>query len=126
MKKFIFAFLLVPALSKGQIFYVEGKDDRSREHIISKIKYEGYKVTNDSSSANYTVQMLTDGAYKVISFKQPYKAYIRIIDKSGSEVGRTKVVKGGPTIYNGYNASYSIYTKISKKYLSSELKKCRP
>lgn len=125
MKCVIILFLLIPLMSSAQTFYVEGKDDRSREHVEQKIRYEGYKVV-DSTQAEYTVQMLTDGAYKVVSFKRPYNAYIRIVDNAtGEEVARTEKQKGTPSVYNGYNASWMIYTKICKKYLPAALKKCK-
>jgi len=94
--------------------------------VIEKIKYEGYKVTSDSVNADYLVEMLIDGTYKVVSFKMPYRGYIKIINnKNGEEVGRTKEVKGNPGAINGYNAAWMIFTKISKKYLPEELKKCK-
>ena len=65
-----------------------------------------------------------DGEYKVISFKRASKGYISITDReSGQEIGRTPVAKGNPDIYNGYNASYRIFSKIDKNNLLTELKK---
>lgn len=74
----------------AQSFYVVGKDDKSREYVKDKIRYEGYTVREDSSKADYTVSLLTDGSYKAMGMKRPYEGYIKITDnKSGEEVART-------------------------------------
>jgi hypothetical protein len=120
-----FLLSLFPIVSFAQSFYVDGKDNRSREHVEQKIKYEGYNLSKDSSTADYIVQLLVDGEYKVISFKRAYHGYIRIVNnKTSQEVGRTQIVKKDPSAVNGFNASYKIFTTISKKYLVQELKKC--
>lgn len=124
MKKLILVMMLSPFVSYGQKFYVDGKDNKSRDYVISKVKFEGFNTTEDSTKSDFTLQLLTDGAYKVVSFKRPYKGYIRLVNsKSGEEIGRTELVKGSPTAFNGYNASYAIYSKISDKQLPKLLKK---
>lgn len=128
MKKALFTFILVilAIISNGQKFYVDGKDNKSVEKIKDKISFEGFNITSDSTSADFIVQLLVDGQYKVVSMKRPYKGYIRIVNhKSNEEVGRTKLVKGSPTAFNGYNASYIIFSKISDKYLKELLIKCK-
>lgn len=124
--KYIILFLLLPLFSSAQTFYVEGKDDRSRRYVEDKVKFEGYSLS-DSAKADYKVQLLIDGSYKVVSFKQPYKGYIRIVDNhSGEEISRTKTIGRSPVAVNGYNAAWSIFTTLSKRYLATDLKKCKP
>lgn len=65
--------LLFPTSAFAQTFFVSGQDNKSRERIIEKIKFEGYKTTGDSTLADYTVQLLIDGQYKVVSFKRSYR-----------------------------------------------------
>lgn len=126
MKKLLFILLFIPEIISAQTFFVSGKDDRSRDHVIEKVKYEGYTIAQDSAKADYVVQLLIDGAYKVVSFKRPYTGYLRIVDNhTGTEIARSEEVKGTPSIYNGYNSAWAIFTKISKKYLADMLKKCQ-
>ena len=123
--KYIIPLLFLPFFSQAQTFYVAGKDNRSREHVEQKIRYEGYQVV-DSAKADFIVQMLIDGTYKVVSFKRPYSGYISIIKVgTGEEIVRTKEVKRHPAALNGYNAAWSIFTIISKRYLPDALKKCK-
>ncbi|SEV88410.1 hypothetical protein SAMN05428988_0103 [Chitinophaga sp. YR573] len=118
-------FLFYSFMSYAQSFFVSGKDTRSNEHVEQKIKFEGYKIAVDSLKSDYTVQLLIDGEYNVVSFKRSYQGYIRIINSNtGLEVGRTKIIKRNPAVFNGYNASYDIFSIISKRYLAQELKKC--
>lgn len=128
MKILITSLLLFASLSlSAQRFYVEGKDNKSVDKIAEKIRYEGYTVLSDSTNADYIIQLLLDGHYKVVTMKRPYHGYLRIVNnKDGAEIGRTRDVKGSPTAFNGYNASYSIFTKISEKYLKDLLAKCKP
>lgn len=125
MKKIlILVVIILPVACYSQTFYVSGKDDKSCEVVEEKIKYEGYQITKDSAAADYCVQLMMGGQYKVVTFKQTHHGYIRIVNNiSGSEIGRTKEAKSSPGVTNGYNASYSIFKKISKKYLSEMLKK---
>lgn len=117
--------LLLPISGFAQTFFVSGNDRRSCEHVIQKIKFEGYNTSNDSTMADYTAQLLIDGQYKVVSFKRSYQGYVRIINnKTGKEIGRTKVVKRNPAALNGYNAAADIFATIAKKYLVQELRKC--
>ena len=126
--KYLFpVLLLLPIFSQAQTFFVSGHDHRSRDHVIEKIKYEGYNITQDSASADYIVHMLIDGDYKYFSVKRSYSGYIKIVDNhTGEEVGRTREVRRNPAALNGYNAAWTIFTVICKKYLGEELKKCKP
>jgi hypothetical protein len=117
--------LFLPLQVFAQTFFVSGRDNKSREHIIEKIRFEGYQIRNDSTAADYTVQLLMDGQYKAVSFKRSYQGYIKIINnKSGKEIGRTKIIKKNPAALNGYNAASDIFSTIAKKYLVQELRKC--
>jgi len=52
-------------------------------------------------------------------------SYIMITDReTGKEVGRTKVVGANPAALNGYNAAYTLFNHIDKKYLPPLLKNC--
>jgi len=126
MKRLIPLLILIcPISCFAQTFFVSGNDHKSCEHVIQKIKFEGYNTSNDSTTADYTAQLLIDGQYKVVSFKRAYQGYIRIIDnKTGKEIGRTRVVKRNPAALNGYNAAADIFAIIAKKYLVQELRKC--
>jgi hypothetical protein len=116
--------LLLPVLGQSQTFFVSGSDTYSVHKVAEKIKSEGYQTT-DSSKADYIVNLLIDGAYKVISFKRDFQGYVTIVDReSGKELWKSPVEKASPSLYNGYNASYRIFEKIEKKYLPDELKKC--
>jgi hypothetical protein len=116
-------FILFPLFGQAQTFYVSGSDTYSVNKIIGKIRFEGYKIV-DSSSADYVVNLLIDGAYKVVSFKRNFQGYITITNRAtGIEVFKSPIEKATPSMYNGYNASYRIFEKISKKYLTDELKK---
>jgi hypothetical protein len=125
-KTILLAFVLLPICSKAQTFFVSGKDNRSKEHVVQKLNFEGYNIITDSIKSDFTVQLLIDGEYKVVSLKRAYQGYIRIINTgTGKEITRTKVIKRNPAVLNGYNAAYDIFTIISKRYLAEELKKCK-
>ncbi|WP_343302892.1 hypothetical protein AAHN97_15200 [Chitinophaga niabensis] len=126
MKFLLLPLLLIAKTSFGQTFFVVGKDIKSVEHVTNKVKFEGHKIASDSTSADYIIELLMDGSYKFVSLKQPYQGYVKITDRrTGQEVTKSKIVKGGPTAFNGYNAAFGIYRKIADKYLPGELKKCK-
>ncbi len=122
----ILAVFLIGAYQiKAQTFFVSGRDNNSRGKVIDKVKFEGYQVTQDSASADYIVNMLIDGSYKVVSIHLSYHGYIMITDReTGKEVTRTQIVGANPAALNGYNAAYTIFNKIDRKYLPAALKKC--
>jgi hypothetical protein len=121
--KFLF-LLLVPIFGHSQSFFVSGSDTYSVHKVSEKIKFEGYQLA-DSSKADYIVNLLIDGAYKFVSFKRNFRGYITITDReSGKELWKSPIEKATPSMYNGYNASYRIFEKIEKKYLTDALKKC--
>jgi hypothetical protein len=122
-----FYFVIVSSLFfsslKAQTFYVTGHDIYSVNKISEKIKFEGYKVT-DSSNADYLICLLIDGAYNPFSLKRNFQGYITINERgTGKEIYKSPVEKASPSIYNGYNASYTVFNKISKRYLAGELAK---
>lgn len=121
----ILLLLLFPILSNAQTFFVSGSDTYSVKKVAEKMKFEGYNVLADSANADYIVNLLIDGAYKMVSFTRNFEGYISITDRaSGNVVTKSPIEKASPSIYNGYNASYRIFEKIEKKYLLEELKKC--
>lgn len=79
----------------------------------------------DSASADYIVEELIDGHYG-FSLKQPYKGYVKIWNRvTGEEITKTKTIGRSPAALNGFNASYSIFSVITKRYMDDELKKCK-
>lgn len=121
--------LLLPAILSttfcvAQTFYVSGSDPKSVEVVSNRIKFNGYKMV-DSASADYIVEELIDGHYR-FTLKQPYQGYIKIWNRStGEEITRTKTIGRSPAALNGFNASYSIFSVITKRYMDDELKKCK-
>jgi hypothetical protein len=124
--KYLF-WLLFPFAGHAQTFFVSGLDKYSVRKISEKVRYEGYIVTADSATANYVVNLLIDGHYKALTvFKLSYQGYILLTDRAtGDIIGKTKTAQANPAALNGYNAALTIFTKIARKYLSLELKKCR-
>lgn len=119
-----FLFLLLPVFSSAQTFFVSGYDKYSVHKVNEKIRYEGFQLT-DSAKADFIVNLLIDGSYK-FTFGSSYHGYIMITDReTGKEITRTKVYGSNPAALNGYNAAYTIFNHLSKKYLPDELKKCQ-
>jgi len=117
--------LLLPVLVHSQTFFVSGRDTYSIGKTVEKIKFEGYLVTTDSTKADYIVNQMIDGSYKVVSFNYSYHGYILINDReTGKEITRTPIKGANPAALNGYNASYTIFNHINKKYLPAALKLC--
>lgn len=127
MKYAILSLLMLISIScSAQTFYVSGKDPKSVEVVTDRIKFDGYKISVDSTTADYIVEMLLDGHYSPVSLKQPYRGYIKIWNRStGEEISRTKTIARSPAVLNGYNASYTIFSVITKRYMDDELKKCK-
>lgn len=125
MKNILFIILLSPAFAQAQTFFVSGQDPKSVDVVERKIAFEGYTVSKDSANSQYIVHLLLDGSYR-LTLKKPFAGYIKIVEAgTGSEVGRTKVKKTNPAALNGFNASYGIFSALSRKYLADELKKCK-
>ncbi len=116
-------FLFLPVFSNAQTFFVSGTDRNCVAKVSEKIRFEGYGL-KDSSNADYIVNLLIDGSYR-LTLKRAYQGYILITDRSmGREVCRTGIKKANPAALNGYNAAYTIFTNIDKKFLPEALKKC--
>lgn len=128
--KILFLFLL-PALAIAisskvcaQSFYVIPTEKGFESKIIEKMRSDGYKLTEQESVADYKVECVTSGEYKVVTFKNSFHGYVRITDRTnGKEVARTEEVGKTPSVYNGYNAGPAIMDKIAKKYLKKALDK---
>jgi len=125
--KFLLLLILISGSfvsSKAQTFFVSGSDKYSVNKVTEKVRFEGYKIV-DSAAADYIVNLLIDGKYNAMSLKRGFKGYITITDRiTGSDVAKSDIQKGNPTLYNGYNASYAIFSKLEKKFLPDALKNC--
>lgn len=118
---FLTLILFASSLSaRAQKFYVEPTEKGFEKDIVSKMRYDGYALTESQADADYKVECLVDGKYNAWAIKKMFHGYVRISDsKTGSEVARTKEVGKSPSAYNGFQAGPAIMSKIAK----SELKK---
>lgn len=114
MKKILlFVLILTSGCSFGQTFYLEPTEKGFEKKISEKLNYDGYKIT-DVEKADFKIECLIQQTSK---FNSMYKGYIRITDKSGKEVARSKEVKKGAVAVNGFNAGANIFGTIADKYL---------
>lgn len=126
MKKLLFASLLtsITYFANAQVFYVEPTEKKFETKIIEKLKYEGYKLTNEKADSDYIIECLLDGQYNAWKIGSMFHGYVKISDtKTGNEVVRTKEVGKSPSMYNGFQAGPKIMAVIADKYLIPELKK---
>ena len=99
-----------------------GSDNHSVKKTVDKICFLGYNVV-DSSKADYIVNQLIDGHYQYVSFTRNFKGYVTITDReTGVVIWKTEIEKASPSMYNGYNASGRIFTKIDDRSLPNALK----
>lgn len=124
MKTILTTLLLcLTCICHAQTFYVHCEDKRSRELIEDKVKYDGYKISNEKENADFTLECPIRCTSKLNSM---YKGYVSAINNTtGQEVARTQEVRRGAVAVNGYNASWNIFKVISKKYLPDLLAKCK-
>ena len=126
MNKIFIAFCIsiLTISANAQTFFVSGIDKDTRMHIEAKVKSEGYTLV-DSASADYVVHLVIYGPDHAVSFGYRQHGYILLSDReSGEEISRTPEKAFSSTLYYPANESYIIFNKLSKKYLSDELKKC--
>lgn len=118
----LFVFCAVD--SAAQSFFVTPTEKGFEDKIVSKIKYEGYKLADTKESADYIVDCLVDGQYNAWKIGSMFHGYVKISDaKIGEEVARTKEVGKSPAAVNGYQAGPRIMAVIADKYLKKELDK---
>jgi len=108
-------FLCAASYCSAQTFYVESTDKGYETKIIEKLKYEGYKVSDQKESSDYTIVCLITQTSKLNSM---YKGYMKIEDsKTGKEISRSKEVRRGAVAVNGFNAGNNIFQVIADKQL---------
>jgi len=124
MKKILILIVTVTIslATKAQTFYVHCEDTKSRDIIENKVKYEGFKVTDDKQKADYTLECKIWQTSKINSM---YKGDLTILSIDGREIARSKEVRRGAVAVNGYNASSNIFGVIAKKELAAMLKKVK-
>ncbi len=98
----------------SQTFYVEPTEKGFEKHISEKLKYEGYKLTSESEEADFKIECLI---HQTSKFNSMYKGFVKISDKGGKEITRTKEVRKGAVAANGFNAGANIFSVIANKYL---------
>jgi hypothetical protein len=114
---------LVYHSSNAQTFYVQPSKKGYEEAVRQKMDYEGYKLVDNDTLADYKVDCLMQ-PYKGQKFK--FIGCVRITNtKTGQEVGRTKEVKQRVTAFVGYNAGKAIFKDIAQDYLIDLLKLCK-
>lgn len=127
MKKAIlslFVAMLSYTFSYAQTFYVQPSEKKFATKIIEKMKYEGYKLTDQKESSDFTVDCLVSGQYNFWKIGNMFHGYVKVSDtKTGNEITRTKEVGKSPTWYNGLQAGPKIMAVIADKYLDKELTK---
>ena len=119
-RKLLFTIIgtLCIKLASAQVFFVERTEKGHESKIIDKLKYEGYKVTDQKQDSDYTVDCLLDGQYNAWKIGSMFHGYVKISDtKTGNEVARTKEVGKSPSMYNGFQAGPKIMAVIADKHL---------
>lgn len=120
MKHLLITLLvLVPVLGFGQTFYVDPTDSGYEKEIVEALKYNGTPTTDSMAEADYRIEC------KVTQSKQFYflhRGFVRIVDKDGREVSRSKELKRGAGPINRFNPRRAIFSTIGKKYLPEMVK----
>lgn len=99
----------------SQTFWVNAKDNKSREALEEKCYKEKLKLT-DSASADYHVNLVLEGHYKAVTIKGAFVGYLTITQNpSNTIISQTKEYRTNPAATNGYNASYAITKKLINK-----------
>lgn len=106
---------LIFSTTWAQTFFVEKTEKGFESKIIEKIKYEGYKLSNQKEMSDFTLVCLISQTSKLNSM---YKGYLKIEDsKTGKEISRSKEVRRGAVAVNGFNAGNNIFQVIADKQL---------
>lgn len=120
----LFGVLLFSGSCVAQTFYVEKTEKKFESKIIDKLKYDGFKLTDEKLSADFVIDCLVDGQYNAWKMGNMFHGYVKISNaKTGEEIIRTKEVGKSPNIYNGMQAGPKIMSVIADKYLIQAVNK---
>lgn len=105
--------------SYAQTYYVEPTGKGFEKEISQKLDFEGIKIAQSKEVADYTLSL----HYQKNNRNKKFEGYVKAVDKSGTEVYRSKVVAKAASAFNGYQAIPSVLATIIDKDLLPALKK---